>query len=246
MKQRAFAKQPGQIRFTEDFHEQTRGALLPGQPISLEFADSRIPDEPTGAARIEAWVQFDGGQSLRVPLALSHGWRDLDPALTEPGEGNLWTGTFTPPVGASEMSIWFVKTGPSGQRYYDSRFGENYWFRFTGDDLNVLDATVDAAGFHVEVEAATDVTSLEAHYQVLNAELAPGVVALSQKGPVSSGMNKWAGSAPLHRSAVVSFKLVYTAGGRTYTDDNQRRGYLAPDPEPILAAQRTALAERKG
>jgi hypothetical protein len=246
MKRRMFAKEPGQIRFTEDFHEQTRGSLLPGQSIDLEFADSRIPDESTGLAHLDAWIQFDGGPAEVVPLKLRQGWRDIDPALTERGEGNLWVGNTTPPPGAKEMCIWFVKTGPSERKYYDSRFGKNYWFRFTANDVDVLKATVDDSGFNLEVEAAPEITSVEAMYQILNAGPVSGVLPLVPVVASREGKSGWAGSVSVDPHAVVSFTLSYTAGGRTYTDDNHRRGYLAPDPGPILAARRSQLAPVEG
>jgi hypothetical protein len=245
MRQRVFEKQPGQIRFTEDFHEQPRGSLLPGQPIDLEFADSRIPEEPTGAAWLEACVQFDGGPVVTVPLHLRQGWRDIDPALTERGEGNLWVGTVTPPEGTKEMSIWFKKTLPSGKQYYDSRFGSNYWFRFPQVDLKLLSATVDETGFQVEIEAVPEITSTQVEYHILNAGAAPGVLSLAPAGSGVDSKRRWTGSASIDARSVVSFAIVYTAGGHTYTDDNQRRGYLAPDPEAILAAKRAELTRSK-
>jgi hypothetical protein len=235
-----FANEPGQIRFTEDFHEQTRGSLLPDHPIHVEFADARIPDEPTGSARLEGRVRFDGGPILTVPLQLRSSWRNIDPGLTESGEGNYWVATIAPPSGSRAMCIWFVKTGPSGRQYYDSHFGENYWFRFTPNDLNVVDATLDEHGFRVVIEASSDVTSIEAHYLILNRGLASGVAPLKLTGVTDLGMEQWIGVAPLDPKAVVSFVVFYTAGGRTYRDDNQRRNYLAPDPDAVLTARRAA------
>ena len=239
---RIFENEPGQIRFTEDFKQQTRGSLRPGQPIDLEFADSRIPDEPTGAASLEACVQFNKGAVVATPLRLRQGWRTINPALTEPGEGNLWVGRFTPPAGTTEMCIWFVKTGPSGRKYYDSRFGKNYWFRFVELDLDILSATVDAKGFHLDIETSGEVTSVEARYNILNAGAVAGVLPLSVKSDKSKDKKLWVGSAPLNPKAVVSFAVVYSANGHSYTDDNQRRGYLAPDPTLILGKTRVAAS----
>ncbi|MEJ0040592.1 MAG: DUF6209 family protein [Gammaproteobacteria bacterium] len=238
---RIFASEPGQIRFTEDFHEQTRGCLLPGKPITLEFADVRIPDEPSGLAQIAACVQFDQGLAQSIPLQLRKAWRDIDPALTEAGEGNLWVGAITAPPHTRELVLWFEKVAPSGKRYYDSRFGKNYWFRFTSLDVSTPDAGVDARGFHVTVDAQSDVGSIVVPYQILNRGLVSGALELRAVDTgADSDRRTWSGSAPLDPNAVVSFDVAYTVSGRSYTDDNQRRHYTAPDPDTVLAERREA------
>src|SRR6266702_944166 len=135
MIKRIFTSEPAHIRFTENYHEQVRGCLLPGKPIYVEFADVRIREEPSAAARVLMCAQFDRGPAQHVLLHLRSSWRNINPGLTEPGEGNFWCGTLTPPQDSREISVWFVKTGPSGSQYYDSRFGADYWFRFTSLDL---------------------------------------------------------------------------------------------------------------
>jgi Family of unknown function (DUF6209) len=241
MRQRVFAREPGLIRFTEDYHENKRGAIVPGQPIRIDFADERIPQESSGAAQIDMYVRYNDGPAIRVPLHLLNSWRDIDPQLTETGEGNFWTGETTPPADARVMAIWFEKIGPSGNKYYDSRFGENYWFRFVSTDLNVSDATVDNAGFHVEVLASPEVSSIAAEYHILNHDLAEGTVTLSPDRTQSGkgGQARWTGTARLAPDSVVSFILIYTAAGRAYRDTNQRRNYLAPDPAQVMARQKS-------
>src|SRR5262245_26680782 len=102
MFKRMFSSEPAQIRFTEDYHEQLRGCLLPGKPIYVEFADVRIREEPSGAARMLMCVQFDRGPAENVLLHLRSTWRNINPDLTEPGEGNFWCATFIPPEGCRE------------------------------------------------------------------------------------------------------------------------------------------------
>jgi hypothetical protein len=244
MPKRLFASEPGQIRFTEDFREQTRGSLLPGSSITVEFADVRIPDEPSGLARVEACIEFDTDATQRLELRLRTAWRDINPALTEPGEGNQWLGTFTPPANSREFRIWFEKTGPSGTRYYDSKFGKNYWFRFTSIDIGEPEAQVDAQGFHFVLHALEEVNAVRVSYQILNRGLTRGTTDLSIAGSAPDPQRRiWHGSAKLAPDAVIAFDISYTVHGRTYTDDNQRRHFIAPDPSTVLE-QRRATASR--
>jgi hypothetical protein len=237
---RMFAKEPGQIRFTEEFTEQLRGCLAPGEPILLQFADTRIAEGTSGEARIVACVQYDGGPVQSVNLHLRAAWRDIDPGLTEPGEGNFWEGTITPPPGAREMSLWFVKTAPSGARYFDSRFGQNYWFRFVRQDLRSVDARIDAQGFGVNVDASEEISGVTVRYQVLNRSLASGDMTLNSSNAPTEGVNHWSGRTAMDPQAVISFDVQYMARGRSYTDDNQRRHYTVPNPDEVLEARRAA------
>jgi hypothetical protein len=244
MLKRAFQNDPGQIRFTEDFQQQTRGCLQPGKPVDIEFADVRIPNEPTGKALVEAGIQFDGEAPIYVPMVLRNGWRTLDSRLTERGEGNLWMARFIPPAGCKEMQVWFVKTGPSGQRYYDSSLGKNYRFRFPQQDFEIMSATVGTDGFSVEIQAVPEITAIEIDYQILNAGTQRAALSLQPQARLVNGKKKWIGSCPMAKTAVVSFAVIYTVDCRTYKDCNQRRGFLAPDRTSTVQsapARRAAL-----
>lgn len=237
--QRAFYDEPGQLRFTESFRQQSRGSLLPGRTISVEFADVRIPEEPTGAANIKMHVQYDRGAPASVDLRLRAGWRSIDEKQTEPGEGNIWVAELVPPEESKQMSVWFEKIGPSGQAYYDSAAGKNYWFRFTGMDLQDLEASIGEGGFRIQVSALSEVSSVAAHYQLLNRALAKGALELVREGADNRrpGYKLWFGLEALDKDTVVSFDIVYVVDDRTFTDDNQRRHYLIPNNEKAFTAQ---------
>jgi hypothetical protein len=242
MFRRVFEHEPGQIRFTEAYRLKARGAVLPGRPLLIEFADTRIADEPSGQARVDAWIVFNDKPAFSLPLALHNGWRDVDPSLTEPGEGNLWIGSLTPPADATEMTVWFTKTGPSGRTYYDSQYGANYHVRFAARDVQVEDATIGPAGLQVVVRGAGDVTDVAVEFDVLNEGGVHGRLPLRRGDLDADGRTLWTGAMQVNPRAVLSLAVAYSAGGRTWRDDNDRRGYPVPDPQAEVAGRATSTA----
>jgi hypothetical protein len=118
--QDALAPQSATIHFQGDFDEVVTGSLLAGEPIALDYDESRVTKcrgykygQP--AWSIVAHYRVDGGVVKSVPVA--------GPNVTEPP-------TIAVATGALEM--WFVNSDVWGCVAYDSAFGQNYHFRVDG------------------------------------------------------------------------------------------------------------------
>jgi hypothetical protein len=148
------------------------------------------------------------------------------------------------PQDAEALTMWFVNTGPSGQKYYDSHYGTNYVFRFVTLDIHVHStgivsgAQTPYSGFNLTVYAAPHVEKVSVTLQVLNIRQGEppfvDTADLTRNGTVEKGdWTIWLLSnriVPYH--AVVSFYIDYVVDGQTFQDNNHARGYLAPPPEP--------------
>lgn len=114
------------LRFTEQWQVYQLGSLIAGQSFELDYAVSRISaqiremlKEDTNLLRIFAHVQFDDDKTLTYPLTAIHSELPVRCVPIMP--------TVQIPPSARLMKIWFSASYRS-RDYFDSNFGENYWF----------------------------------------------------------------------------------------------------------------------
>lgn len=242
--------QAPQITFTLDFHQLLTGELGPGARCAVRYDPLRMvprdgsfrhgdPAHPvTGYARFRT-----GGEVTSFALHSPMGIID-EPDVDITGQGTALVGMFDVPADAEGVELWFGYTAPSGETRWDSAFGNNYHFRFSHADIEVLAADVTSdpqtpySGFSVEVSALPAVTSITARYRVVNDRADPHArheVPLSRTGEDDDGRALWsvAGVAVPYQ-AVITFDLVYVVGGRTFKENNQGRYFLAPRPRTVL------------
>lgn len=239
-----------QITFTLDFHQLLTGELGPGARCAVRYDPLRIvpPGDPylhgdpsrpvTGYARFRT-----GGEvtdfALHSPMGVV-----ADPDVDITGQGSALVGMFDVPDDAEEVELWFSFVDAWGQTRWDSAHGSNYHFRFSHDDIEVLQADVTSdpqtpySGFSVEVSAIPAVTSVTVRYRVVNDPANSHVrleVPLSRTGEDDAGRVLWAvGGVAVPYRAVITFDVVYVVGGRTFKVDNEGRYFLAPRPGTVL------------
>lgn len=239
-----------QITFTRDFHQLVTGELAPGTRCALRYDPARVVPEGDGwmfgdpARPVTAHLRFPPGGEVTDVVLRSPSGVTWTPAVDYTGQGSALVGEFEVPDDAGEVVAWFSFVDRAGEQRWDSANGADYHFRFMHQELDVLRADVDSddtrptAVFTVEVSADPAVEGITARYRVLNrAGLPRQEVPLTPAGDADEGRRAWTlpGEEVPH-DAVVAFDLVYVAGGRTFTEDNQGRYFLAPRPETRLPA----------
>lgn len=221
-----------QVTFTLDFHQLVTGALGPGATCRIAYDPLRIV--PKGqpyrfgdpAHPVTAYVQtLPDGEILSRTLVSQIGHpEDWDVDIT--GRGSMLTASFDVPENCSELAFWFEYDSS-----WDSNYGENYHVRFPAVDIEVQQATVTSdpqtpySGFGVEVQADPQIDSITCRYRILND---PAQRDQKQSVPLQRNGNTWSisGVAVPYQSTI-AFDLVYTAGGRTFKDDNSGRYFIA-------------------
>ncbi|MEK7724678.1 MAG: DUF6209 family protein [Acidobacteriota bacterium] len=118
------------LSFTADFQQNTTETLKSGAEITILFDSNRLPFERSTNQKskpewsISAFYQFSPeGEVNELKLAPEKAKKGKDST----GD-TLLKGVFTIPTDSSEVIIWFLNTGTSGQVYFDSNFGKNYHF----------------------------------------------------------------------------------------------------------------------
>lgn len=229
-----------QITFTSDFHELVTGDLVPG-PCSLRYDPLRLValgDAAGDVHHIRAHVRFhpsgaewQGSMELPAGLPLAE--------LADPtGQGFMLTSTFTIPEGCDELEVWFSCTHDDGQTHWDSDFGKNHWLRFGLADLAIKSVKVkpakkkDAAQDLLEVDLATKpkIDSVSLRWRITSQPQSPRQITPLVVGSLTSAGKNWTApfdGIPVPKGATIAYDVVYTVDGRTFTDDNQGRWYIA-------------------
>lgn len=229
-----------QITFTSDFHELVQGDLVPG-PCVLRYDPLRLVtlgDAATEHHHIRAYVRFHpGGVEWQGSMDLPSGLPLAD--LADPtGQGFMLSTNFTIPENCDELEVWFSCTHDDGQTHWDSDLGKNHWLRFGLADLTLKRAEVKAAKKKTDVTDTLDfelatrakIETVKVRWRQTNAPHAQRVVTPMICNASTATAKTWTapvGGIPVPKGAVVAFDVVYTVGGRTFTDDNQGNWYIA-------------------
>lgn len=221
-----------QVTFTLDFHQLVTGALGPGATCRIAYDPLRIvpkgqpyrfgdPSRP-----VTAYIQTlpDGAILTRTLESKIGHPEDWDVDIT--GRGSMLVASFEVPEDCSELAFWFEY-----QDQWDSNFGQNYHVRFPSIDIEVEQAVVTSdpqtpyGGFGVEVTAVPEITAIVCRYRILND---PALRDQRQTVALQRSGNGWSISGvAVPYQATVAFDLVYTVSGRTFTDDNSGRYFIA-------------------
>jgi hypothetical protein len=231
-----------QLTFTADFHELVQGDHRPG-PCVLRYDPWRIvpPAEidalPRSGRPVTAHINFHpGGGSWQGDLWLPPGLavpHEADPAA----QSAVMKGEFSLEERCEELEVWFSHTNAAGQQLWDSRMGQNYWLRFPTHDLKLRRAALaaDPGGsvdrLHVEVESVPIVEAIELRWRLTHPSGSPRKSFVLSAAAEPHGGKLWTAApdgVPIPVGATLVFDLVYTVGGRTFTDDNEGTWYL-PD-----------------
>lgn len=229
-----------QITFTSDFHELVQGDFVPG-PCLLRYDPLRLVslgDAATEHHHIRAHVRFHPiGSEWQGVMDLPAGLPLADLADTT-GDGFMLTSTFDLPAGCEDLEIWFSCTHDNGETHWDSDHGKNHWLRFGLADLSLKKAKIKttkkktAAEDDLEFEIGTKpaVESVNVRWRLTNSPQTPRQVSslvCATETPAGKTWTAPEGGIPVPKGAVVAFDVVYQVQGRTHTDDNQGRWYIA-------------------
>ena len=229
-----------QITFTSDFHELVQGDLVPG-PCVLRYDPLRLielGDAAEETHHIRAYVRFHPlGSEWQGLMELPAGLPLAD--LADPtGDGYMLTATFTIPEGCDELEVWFSCTHDDGHTHWDSDFGKNHWLRFGLADLSIKAAKVKTAtkksaaqdSLDFELVTKSKVEAVKVRWRVTSAPHSPRqITPLVVDAEAASGKT-WVspdGGIPVPKGATIAYDVVYQVGGRSFTDDNQGRWYIA-------------------
>jgi hypothetical protein len=201
------------------------------------FGDPRWP--------VIGHFQFqEGGPVVDLELTSAVGAL-ANPDVDVTGQGAMYTGELRIPADAQQVIAWFSYFATNGVTHWDSDYGANYYLRFTTLDVKLLERVVTSdpqtpySGFGATIAASPAVTQVAVRFRVLNDPNQGGQRSVVQLQPTGKkGRDKRAiwqvGGVAVPYRAVIAFDIVYTVDGRSYTDDNNGRYYLAPDPELVL------------
>lgn len=223
-----------QITFTSDFHELVQGDLVPG-PCLLRYDPLRLValNEPEDHHNIRAFVRFHPtGVEWQGVMSLPAGTPLADQADIC-GQGFMLTAPLTIPSDCDAIEAWFSCSHPDGETHWDSDHGKNHWLRFGLADLTIKSATVAAAKknavqdtFKVEVTTKPCIESVDIRWRQTKSPQAPRI-----KTPLKANTDgSWSTpkeGIPVAKNSVIAFDIIYTVAGRTFTDDNQGRWYIA-------------------
>lgn len=229
-----------QITFTSDFHELVQGDLVPG-PCLLRYDPLRLlelGDAQNNQHNIRAYVRFHPvGIEWQGVMALPAGIPLAEQADIT-GQGFMLTTQLNIPEGCDELEVWFSCSHDGGEIHWDSDHGKNHWLRFGLADLKLKTAKIktsskkalpqDALCF--EFAAKPCVESVSVRWRITNAPNTTRVVTPLEHQSTTKTQAIWATPTEgiaVPKGAVVAFDITYTVRGRTFTDDNQGRWYIA-------------------
>lgn len=229
-----------QITFTSDFHELVQGDLVPG-PCLLRYDPLRLVN--LGEAKnshhnIRAYVRFHPvGVEWQGVMALPAGIPLAEQADIT-GQGFMLNTQLNIPEGCDELEVWFSCSHDGGETHWDSDHGKNHWLRFGLADLTLTTAIIksDAKNaalqdaLHFEFTAKPKVESVSVRWRITNAPGSPRVTTALEHQSTTKTQAIWATPATgiaVPKGSVVAFDVTYTVKGRTFTDDNQGRWYIA-------------------
>lgn len=237
--------------FTANFREFIRGKPERGAACRISYDPARIVPAEGYDPSVDAWrletrsvrylapetdepvtahLRFRAdGPVMELPLStqsgpLRNGTIRLD------GRGTMLYGELTVPPDANWMEVWFTYSGLDGGLRFDSRFGQNYLFRFIEQDVEVSEAAVEtltpgiADTFRCSVVTAPEVERVVVRVRVLNdlPEPSSQELDMTRTAPGSDGRTIWRTPAiQVRAGAVVAFSVVYYIGGRHFKEDNQ-------------------------
>lgn len=112
-----------QLVFTGDFQQSVTETLKPGAEVTILFDSNRLPFERSTGAKGKAEWSISAFYQTSSEGAVS----EVKLAPAKKGETVL-KGVFTVPAESSEVIIWFLNTGKSGNVYFDSNLDKNYRF----------------------------------------------------------------------------------------------------------------------
>ena len=143
---------------------------------------------------------------------------------------------FLLPSGCEELECWFSYMDATGQTHWDSAMGANFWLRFPAHDLNLLRGEVVSlpeAGLdrlEVELESIPVVETIDLRWRLTQPSDQPRRQCALISAAAHDARKGWAmpvGGVPVPSGATVVFDLVYTVGGRKFTNDNEGTWFLA-------------------
>jgi hypothetical protein len=144
---------------------------------------------------------------------------------------------FQIPTGCDELEMWF-SSDQDGATKWDSECGQNYWMRFTLNDLDIRKAATRAASslggagdaFDCVVESVPEVERMTLRRNLTNPTGYPRSETPMSQIPGKGTKKLWStpeSGIPIPKGATVAFDLVYFVGGHKQTDDNQGCWYVA-------------------
>lgn len=223
--------------FTADFHELVAGDMIPG-PIRLHYDPFRIVpvEEFSKPSPIRCYAEMlPLGQHWEEEYSVPQGV--LTPSNYDPAsQGFVISTHFQLPEGCDEVVMWFGYRRADGTDLWDSEYGKNYHLRFPLFDLHHPEGSVVASQdpafdrLQVAVLAIPKVSSVTLRWRFTHPTGFPrrevALVAVGQEGE----RIRWStpdGGVPVPTHATAVYDLVYTVGGRAFTDDNAGTWYLA-------------------
>jgi hypothetical protein len=237
LKHRSRGRRP-QVTFAAGFHELIQGDLVPG-PCVLRYDPwrivpaSEILNLPQSQRPIHAHINFHPvGGCWEGELRFRPGVT-IDPIHDPTSQEVMIEAEFLLPAGCEELECWFSYADTFGQTHWDSAMGANFRLRFPSHDLRLLRGEIIKSPgigvdrLEIEVESVAAVETVDLRYRLTQHTGHPN----RECALVSSADHKsWttpAGGAPVPANATVAFDLIYTVGGRKFTDDNEGTWFLA-------------------
>jgi hypothetical protein len=232
---RRSAGQSPQAVFTADFHQLVQGELRPG-PCVIRYDPFRIvPAEEYAAPRPVTMHAAFHPTDKRWDCAVSVPGRLHAYLMDISGQNLMLQQTFEVPAGCDELECWFSYTDSRGHELYDSHEGTNFWLRFPLHDLSfphgvIIDSPDPGVDrLQIELTSLAVVDQIVARWRLTHPPGPRQTIALvSSAAP--DDRKAWSiapPGAPVATGATGVFDLVYTVGGRQFTDDNEGTWYLA-------------------
>lgn len=108
----------GHIRFLSDWSLEQDGNIHSGEPLSIEYAEERLPRCRASRYGRDAW-------SITAGVRFHPNGKENDSLVKS---GLL---TVDVPSDATKVELWFKNTDQTGCVAWDSRYGQNYWLDIT-------------------------------------------------------------------------------------------------------------------
>jgi hypothetical protein len=226
--------------FTLDFHEMVRGKLKKGQPCFIHYDPLRLTGtyqgfvHGSGDFHFTAHLQFQPQGTTSIPLTSEIGVVH-EPAIRNDGRGSMLTGEFVLPNDAEEITAWISMKDAAGTVTFDSRYGHNYHFRFTEEDVEIVKASVisnratGSGRFHLSLLALPSIDQIAVRYRISNGSdpLNEKTVDLI-KDKIKKGKQIWCTeNLVMPYKSVVIYDLVYQFKGNKFKIENNGNYFIA-------------------